>query len=168
MSFLKTVSAKFFPKQAAIAGKKVSVCLFEDPNQQFFGEVIRDDLPKPQNVLIQLESGRMVLGHECVYDVMSDVEIKELERRREIERDKLLKAKMTASKELDYSIREILLDDDTKHVVIGAISARDYLDFDNYPHLVVAKDRVITEPVFERLIAQGSHVVEIKEAIKRK
>lgn len=144
MGHHKNIGMDFFPKQNFV-GQDVLVYFHFRPERTILGKIVRDDTEKPHVTIIQLDDGRFVLDNECFYEKVNRSDFIKEER---------------------YEVREIALEHETKHIVVGSIAARSFLDMDNYPRNVVNEGEVITEGMWRKLVDQGRTVIEIKELVK--
>lgn len=142
MGHHKKIGYDFFPEQNLLDAN-VIVYFHYDMTRTLKGKIVRRDIGKPGMTIIRLEDGRYVLDTECCFFADESVS------------------------EQRYGVREVSLDSDTKHIVIGAKAARPLLDLDNYPKYVIQEDEMITEQVWNKLIRQGRNTIEIKELIKQ-
>ncbi len=70
MSRYKYLGVDHFPKQdPALLDKKVVVMLSFDSKRPQRGRIIRADAEPPNEVVIQMDNNRVVLGSECSYKV---------------------------------------------------------------------------------------------------
>ena len=67
MGVVENITADSFPKQGALAGKRVRVCFHYDTSRELGAVVVRDDAEKPYQVIFRLDDGRHVLASECQY-----------------------------------------------------------------------------------------------------
>lgn len=67
MGVKANISATEFPKQGALAGKRVAVCFHHDTARTIEGVVLRDDMEEPFRRVIHLDDGRVVLDTECQF-----------------------------------------------------------------------------------------------------
>jgi hypothetical protein len=67
MGVKANISATEFPKQGALAGKRVAVSFRHDTARTIEGVVMRDDVEEPFLRVIHLDDGRMVLDTECQF-----------------------------------------------------------------------------------------------------
>lgn len=67
MGVKANISATEFPKQGALAGKRVAVCFHYDTARTIEGVVLRDDIEEPFLRIIHLDDGRVVLDTECQF-----------------------------------------------------------------------------------------------------
>lgn len=67
MGVKANITATDFPKQGALAGKRVSVCFRHDTLRAVEGVVLRDDAEEPFRRIIHLDDGRVVLDTECQF-----------------------------------------------------------------------------------------------------
>ena len=67
MGVQKGITAKTFPKQGDLVGKRVQVCFNYDTSEQIGGTVVRDDIEEPFVSIFKLDDGRHILSRECQY-----------------------------------------------------------------------------------------------------
>jgi len=67
MGVKANITATEFPKQGALAGKRVAVCFHHDTSRVVEGLVLRDDAGEPHRRIIHLDDGRVVLDTECQF-----------------------------------------------------------------------------------------------------
>ncbi|CAE6754391.1 hypothetical protein [Paraburkholderia aspalathi] len=67
MGVKANITATDFPKQGALAGKRVAVCFHHDASRAIEGVVLRDDAEEPFRRIIHLDDGRVVLDTECQF-----------------------------------------------------------------------------------------------------
>ena len=67
MGVKANITATEFPKQGALAGKRVAVCFRHDTSRVVEGVVLRDDADEPHRRIIHLDDGRVVLDTECQF-----------------------------------------------------------------------------------------------------
>jgi hypothetical protein len=70
MGVKANISATEFPKQGALAGKRVAVCFHHDTTRTIEGVVLRDDMEEPLHRVIHLDDGRVVLDTECQFQLL--------------------------------------------------------------------------------------------------
>ena len=83
MGIEKNIDLKSFPKQYSVEesqmggiGRKVEVCFFYKVEKTIPGVIIRDDKELPFRTLIRLYDGRVILGTECQYRALPDIDEK--------------------------------------------------------------------------------------------
>lgn len=83
MGIEKNIDLKSFPKQYSVEesqmggiGRKVEVCFFYKVKKTIPGVIIRDDKESPFRTLIRLYDGRVILGTECQYRALPDIDEK--------------------------------------------------------------------------------------------
>lgn len=67
MGVKANISATEFPKQGALAGKRVAVCFHHDTARTIEGVVMRDDMEEQFRRVIHLDDGRVVLDTKCQF-----------------------------------------------------------------------------------------------------
>jgi hypothetical protein len=72
MGVVENISADRWPRQGENLGARVEVCFHYDTSKMVSGIILRDDRDEPFRTIIQLDTGRVVLGVECQYTLVMD------------------------------------------------------------------------------------------------
>jgi hypothetical protein len=67
MGCVGTITADRFPAQSVHLMQRVDVCFHYDTTRLVPGILVRDDIEKPFETIIQLGDGRFLRGVECQY-----------------------------------------------------------------------------------------------------
>ncbi len=69
MGIEKNVEFDKFPEQGIWLGKQVEACFNYDASKILTGKIVREDIEKPYNTIIELENGKYILATECKYSI---------------------------------------------------------------------------------------------------